>query len=657
LAAHGFLRVEQLALLLPRRYDDAGALASIAALAGGEQAYVEGVVVRAALRRFFRRATLEVTIEDAGARLRLRWFRFRGDVPARFKIGARVRAAGRVRLGKQGLEMAQPIAEAADATTRLGGEISLRARYPAITGVSGALMSTLCQLAARARLPEPRGVPALPTLSASARLIHLCDPPDERTREALVSGQAPALQRYAFEALLRVRLRARRAASDRSRPAFILERDAAATLAPIFAALSYAPTAAQRREVAAIAQALASGAPLRRLLTGDVGSGKTLVAVAAIELACASGARCVLLAPTALLAEQQAQVVAAQLRATKRRVVLLHGGLPARERARFTTALADPAALIDVVVGTHALLDEALVIARLGLVVIDEQQRFGVAARAVLFDKITSARPHELQLSATPIPRTLALALRGELDVGHLDERPAGRGPIATQLVADREAALAELSATLARGEKAYWICPQIEGEVGGVRETAAWLEAQLGRAVLVCHGRQTPAARASVMRSFRGATQLLCATTVVEVGLDVPEATLMIIEAPERLGLASLHQLRGRVGRGGRPGRCLLMEGSDSTRVGLLVEIDDGRALAEADLERRGVGELDGARQSGFGSLPPLSREVLTQLVEDADVAAEEILGVDPELMEAGHARLRRGLAETEARRYPDVA
>ncbi len=670
LAELGLERLEDVLLFSPRRYDDAGALRSISSLVPGDRAYVEGEVRTAAVRRFFRRATLEVRIADESGELILRWFRFRGQVPERFALGRRVRAAGLVRRGKRGLELIQPVAEEV-------GEVgaALRPRYALPRGVSSHLLAGLATLAARAAPPEPMAVPSeLPNLTETARAIHALPPlPEAAQRVQLANGRAPAHRRVAFEELLLVRLHARRSTVDEAGIAIAAAADPARGLAKMLAAAPFSPTAAQRRTVAEIAADLAEGRPMRRLLTGDVGSGKTWVAAAALELCCASGHRGVLLAPTSLLAEQQAATLTKLLAPTGRRIALLHAGIPRKQRGEIERALADPAGAFDVVVGTQALLDEALQIARLALVVVDEQQRFGVVARAALVEhaRRVGPTPHQLALSATPIPRSLALALRGQLALTHLDERPPGRRPIATDALFEPDAierAVELARAAMAAGEQVYWICPQIdEGEgARGVLEVArAWTEL-IGDGVLSCHGRQTPNERGRQMAAFRAGAGLLVATTVVEVGLDVPGATTIVIEAPTRLGLSQLHQLRGRVGRGERPGRCLLVAPRatdlERDRLSVMVRLTEGLAIAEVDLERRGMGDLFGVAQSGLPSLPPLDPEELARLVEAADEAASEILKHDPELSLPGHVRLRRALerrlqTQVASRRYSGLS
>ncbi len=631
LAAAGLERLSDLLLFAPRRYDDAGALRPFATLQEGERAYVEGTITRASVKRFFRRATLEVVIEDeAHGNLLLRWFRHRGEVPARYVVGARVRAAGKLRIAQRGREMIQPTCDVANEATR---ELSLRPRYAPIQGVSSAVLGKLVALACSVRVDEFVVPAPLPDLLTAARELHALPPlPEGDARQALLEGRSRGHQRLAFEELLVLRLSAR----DEGGRAPVL----VGTTAKLLAGLPYAPTATQRRAIDEVIAALATTRPMRRLLTGDVGTGKTLVAACAIEACVGSGHRAAFLAPTALLAEQQADALRSMLGG--RRVALLHSGTSAKERARTLTGLADAHGPIDVVVGTHALFEERVQLAGLGLVVIDEQQRFGVRQRAAL----SSATVHQLSLSATPIPRTLALALRGLVEVSHLSERPPGRARITTAL-STRPKALTAVRDELERGGLVYWICPTIDSLEGrGVLEVERWLGTHVHVPVHLCHGQQPVTERAEQLRSFRALGGVLVATTVVEVGLDIPEATLMVVESPERLGLATLHQLRGRVGRGEKPGRCLLVAEAKTPRLALLVASEDGQAIAEADLQLRGMGELQGVEQSGFPSLPPLPAEMLERLARLAEETAAHITGEDPALRAPGHQRLARALA-----------
>jgi ATP-dependent DNA helicase RecG len=401
----------------------------------------------------------------------------------------------------------------------------------------------------------------------------------------------------------------------------------------------YAPTAAQQRAFGEVSRALAQPRVMRRLLTGDVGSGKTLVAANAIAQCLAANRRAAFLAPTAILAEQQA--AALQRLLPQHRVALLHAGTPRKEREALLRDLQSRASLA--IVGTHALLYDSVRIDNLGLLVVDEQQRFGVRQRSALAEGDTP--PHQLSLSATPIPRTLALALRGLLEVSHLDEKPPGRAPIATHIVTRDKA----LAAVKKESGLVYWICPTIkdDDDTRGVLTVADWLENKYTAPIHVCHGQQAVSERAEQLAQFREQGGVLVATTVVEVGLDIPEATLMVIESPERLGLAQLHQLRGRVGRGDEPGRCLLVSDRKTKRLDVLTREHDGLRIAEADLQIRGMGELAGEEQSGFPSLPPLPKEKLEALVHQAEACAASIEAHDPELREPGHLRLARALTK----------
>ena len=654
LAEVGLHRLEDVLLFAPRRYDDGGQLIPLARLVAGERAYLRGTVKTAAVRRFFSRGTLEVVLAEGDgegdATVTLRWFHFRGQVPARFAVGAVVHATGLVRQGKRGLELLQPMAEVDSV-----GATSVRPRYEKIAGVPGRVIEALCVFAVAAEHDEPRGVPLdLPSLQQAARMLHVLPPePQGEARAQLLSGCSPAHERLAWETLLLLRLHAMRSAQQIANGVPL--PDDPRGRSALLAALPFAPTTAQTRAMQEITRDLAQATPMQRLLTGDVGSGKTLVAAAAIEQCCAAGQRAVLLAPTAILAEQQTAALRRML--PERRVALLHAGISRKERTLLGAQLADPDGSVDVVVGTHALLDDSLCIAKLALLVVDEQQRFGVAARAQL---VKSARqrglvPHQLTLSATPIPRTLALALRGELAVGHLDEKPAGRVAVRTTLHTSQRAraeALSAVRAALGAAGKVYWICTAIGStdEERGVLEVLPWLERALpGVEVRMCHGRQRVAERVANLTEFRDQAEVLVATTVVEVGLDVPDATLMVIESPQRLGLAQLHQLRGRVGRSAMSGRCQLiapgLAGRECVRLQRLVAEHDGLAIAEADLALRGMGELAGHAQSGLPSLPPLPTQVLERLALSADAAAREILENDGDLEESRHARLRRAL------------
>jgi ATP-dependent DNA helicase RecG len=370
-------------------------------------------------------------------------------------------------------------------------------------------------------------------------------------------------------------------------------------------------TRAQKRALAEIATDLASGRAMARLLQGDVGSGKTVVAALALLLAAANGVQGALMAPTEILAEQLASTLSVWLERAGVSVGLLTGRVRGVERARLFAAVRSGET--DVLVGTHALIESQVRFANLALVVVDEQHRFGVAHRARLFGKGSS--PHVLVMTATPIPRSLAWAIYGELDVSVLDEKPPGRARVVTRVrtESDRARIYRFAAERVAAGERVYVVVPSIEegeADVAATRETAERVEAATGTRPAVLHGRMPPEERTRVMAAFaRGEAGILVATTVVEVGVDVPEATFMIIENAERFGLAQLHQLRGRVGRSSRPSWCALVVGERAgpearERLALLEATDDGFAIAERDLQLRGPGDLLGTRQSGLPAM-----------------------------------------------------
>jgi ATP-dependent DNA helicase RecG len=439
----------------------------------------------------------------------------------------------------------------------------------------------------------------------------------------------------------------------------VLERDDA-VLARLESALGFSLTTSQRRAIDAIAADLASPAPMRRLLLGDVGTGKTAVAMAAAAQCVTAGYQAAILAPTSVLAEQYRDALAPLARATMRDVALVSAGVPSAERRRAEAHLAD--GKVAVAAGTHALLSGSVTFARLGLVIVDEQHRLGVAQRLALVSKGT--RPHLLTLSATPIPRTLALALRGELATCTLDERPRGRPPVET-LTMPRERmteVLALVRDATSRGERVFFVSPRIEVDAEDPEDdpSAAAVEraAELARAldpvrVEIVHGAMSAQQKRDAMRAFRsGDALVLVGTTVIEVGIDVPEATLMIVDRAERFGLAQLHQLRGRVGRGDRPGRCVLLHGEleplAARRLEALVASSSGFEIARADLALRGAGDLWGTRQSGAEEellyLDPSRPPPWLERIEDD---ARALRAVDPELVHPDH----RGLALARAR------
>jgi ATP-dependent DNA helicase RecG len=469
-----------------------------------------------------------------------------------------------------------------------------------------------------------------------------------------VAPTGPLRGRLAYDELfvrqcaLHLRRAARRALQGRA-----LAADGARS-AKMLASLAFAPTGAQTRAVKEIAADMGRPSPMLRLLQGDVGSGKTLVAALAMARAAESGVQSALMAPTEILARQHAANLAPLLDAAHISWRALTGRDRGKERAAILGALASGA--IQAAIGTHALFQDDVAFHDLGLIVIDEQHRFGVSDRTRLVRK--GAEPHVLVMSATPIPRTLALAVHGDMDISLLDEKPPGRQPIRTiALPTSRMGELTERIAEAGRtGERAYWVCPLIqdseEVDLAAVENRYASLREQFGASVALVHGRMTAQEREAEMERFkRGDAFLLVATTVIEVGVDVPEATIMVIEHAERFGLAQMHQLRGRVGRGDKQGSCVLLwrpplAASAKERLDLLRRTDDGFVIAEADYKLRGMGDIMGVRQSGAPPFKFVSPEHHGDLLPAADREARLAIERDPDLVSARGAAIEFALA-----------
>jgi ATP-dependent DNA helicase RecG len=674
LAARGLLTVRDLVYLLPRAYQDfrrTYGLAELSSLTAGTPVVVRGRVVR--LHKFFRRM-LDVMIEQDGAILRARWFRPNAGMSETYAKGTQVALAGSLRRTPTGEHQ---LVHPSNVTALVGedGGLGIRPRYPLVENVPGRTLEKIVAAAVVAVgnelvdvLPaDLRARLGFPELAQALRDLH--QPPPTLAPEefaALAQGSSAAHRRLAFEDLFLTQVGlARERNATRCRQAWACSGDGEGMLLALRPALPFACTAAQERAIGVIAEALRGPSPMQCLLQGDVGSGKTVVVFAACLQAARAGGQCLLMAPTAVLAEQHSQTLAAWGRAVGLSTALLHAGLPALEQRRVLDAAA--AGEVDLIVGTHALLEERLRLQRLVLAVVDEQHRFGVRQRARLrrvggrennwqIGAQDGMVPHLLVLSATPIPRTLALTTYGDLDLVTLDGVPSGRKPVATSVCTwdhGRDQAYRAVTDAVAAGGQAFVVCPAIaEGE--GSRSVSVLALAERLRGTLaparigVLHGRLSSVEQRGIVDSFRaGALDVLVSTTVLEVGIDVPSARVMVIEDSERFGLSQLHQLRGRVGRGPEPGRCFLVTRSSDPealrRLHLLAATHDGFRVASEDLRQRGAGDLQGTRQTGTPELCVADLGAYVELLELARGEALRVLASDPELTQPTHAELRR--------------
>ena len=651
----GIRTVADLLFHLPVRYQDRTRVRPIHELRPGEEVVVEGVVADAQIG-YGRRRSLKVWLQDqSGGGLMLRFFHFGPGLTHALRPGVSLRCFGEVRQGPQSLEMVHPEYEAADAADPLHGGETLTPIYPSTEGVQqvswrGLTDQALALLdehaeALRDWLPAEVMAPLqLPGLVESVRYLHR--PPADAAVADLAERRHPAFLRLAFEELVAQQLALRRLRAERRGLGAVALRGDGALRERLRAGLPFTLTAAQQRVIAEIAADLEGTAPMMRLLQGDVGSGKTVVAALAALQAVEAGRQAALMAPTELLAEQHLRSLGNWLIPLGIEPLWLSGRHKGAERAQILSRVAEGSA--PVLIGTHALIQADVRFAALGLAIIDEQHRFGVHQRLALREKGDGVTPHQLIMTATPIPRSLAMSLYADLDLSVLDELPPGRTPVKTAALPDtrRAEVIDRVRQACAAGRQAYWVCTLVEEsdalQAQAAEDTAAELMASLpGLRVGLVHGRLRPAEREPVMAAFAaGELDLLVATTVIEVGVDVPNASLMIIENPERLGLAQLHQLRGRVGRGQQESFCLLLyhpplTATATDRLDTLRREHSGFAIADADLRQRGAGEVLGTRQSGmaqFRLADPLRDE---SLVPTAQRAADQLLSTHPERVE----------------------
>lgn len=677
LARLGLRHDWDIALHLPLRYDDETRLTPLSALRDGEVVSTEAEIVDAQVQGRAPRRQLLVRLHQAQSpqeQLTLRLFHFYPNQRKALQPGVRLRVHGAVRHGLFGWEMVHPAWKPVDADTPL--PTALSPVYPTTAGVPQSYLRKAVA-SALSRLDWHDTVPPqelarhhLPELQASVRLLHA--PPPEAL-PSLEAGSHPAQRRLKFDELLAQQLAQQQARAQRQRwsaPALPDVAGGQGLVARLGAALPFTLTAAQQRCVAEIAADLALTAPMHRLLQGDVGSGKTVVAALAAAQAMAAGWQCALMAPTEILAAQHARKLADWLEPLGVGVAWLSGSQSRKDREAALQRVASGEAQL--VLGTHAVIQAQVRFARLGLAIVDEQHRFGVAQRLALRDSLRAGtqgsglQPHLLMMSATPIPRTLAMALFGDLDVSTIDTLPPGRTPVRTTLLsAERRGELvARVGSLLAQRRQAYWVCPLIEESEALDLQNAVATHAELsdalaalptpaGRGALrvgLLHGRMKAREKSATMQAFSaGELDLLVATTVIEVGVDVPNASLMVIEHAERFGLSQLHQLRGRVGRGAAQSDCVLLFSSPLSptareRLAAMRELADGFALAQKDLELRGPGELLGLRQSGVPGLRYADLAHDADLLEAARDTAQRLLHSAPE---AARRHVARWLGE----------
>ncbi|UOD31812.1 ATP-dependent DNA helicase RecG [Massilia violaceinigra] len=652
-----------LVLHLPMRYEDETVVVSIreACLRGGHVSQVEGVVTKNEIS-FRPRRQLLVTIADASGDLLLRFMNFYGSQVKQLAEGTRVRARAELKHGFFGAEMVHPTYKVINEGAPL--PTVLTPVYPSGEGLSQAILRRAIADAMK-RIdwhdtlpPSLRAEMNLTDFEPSVRLLHY--PPQEIDAHSLVERSHPAWIRMKFDELLAQQLSLKRAQRARRVKGAPVLKAIGALSEAFLGQLPFKLTGAQQRVLKEIRADLKNGYPMQRLLQGDVGSGKTVVSALAAAQAIDSGYQAALMAPTEILADQHFRKIAGWMEPLGVKVAWLTGSLKKKDKLAATAMVESGEAQL--VIGTHALIQDTVQFAKLGLVIVDEQHRFGVGQRLTLRNKGSNGKtPHQLMMSATPIPRTLAMTYYADLEVSIIDELPPGRSPIVTRAIDQnrRDEVIERVHAAALEGRQIYWVCPLIEESEALQLQTATDTHAMLAEAlpdlqVGLVHGRLKAAEKQEVMDAFTAnEVQVLVATTVIEVGVDVPNASLMVIEHAERFGLSQLHQLRGRVGRGSAASVCLLLYQSPlgpiaKQRLMTMRETTDGFEIARRDLEIRGPGEFLGARQSGQAMLRFADLETDQWLVEQArDVAHNLIHEAVDDVVEAHLARWLGGKEE----------
>ncbi|MBK7815329.1 MAG: ATP-dependent DNA helicase RecG [Rhodocyclaceae bacterium] len=655
LARLGLFTDVDLLLHLPLRYEDETRLTAIRDVLPGVPAQFEVEVVSSEIA-YRPRRQLVARVKDASGAMVMRFLNFYPSQQKALAAGARLRVFGELRGGFFGDEMIHPRFRVIRGDEPLPDRLT--PIYPTTAGLSQGVLRKLIQHALDQAdladtLPEPiRRRLAMADFGASLRFLH--QPPPDVSLADIEARHHPAWRRIAFDELLAQQLSLRRAYTARRARGAPMLKAAGRLTQKLLASLPFKLTGAQQRVWHEIANDLAQPHPMARLLQGDVGSGKTVVAALAMLQAVEAGHQAALMAPTEILAEQHYRKLSAWLAPLGIDVAWFAASVKKKQRDEWRAKVSRGETPL--AVGTHALIEAGIEFERLGLTIVDEQHRFGVQQRLALKKKGQSA--HQLTMSATPIPRTLAMSYYADLDVSVLDELPPGRTPVVTKLVdeARRDQVIARVHDACRAGRQAYWVCPLIEEsealQLKTAEETYARLTAELPDIkVGLVHGRLKADEKAAVMAAFvRGDMQVLVATTVIEVGVDVPNASLMVIEHAERFGLAQLHQLRGRVGRGAHDSACILLYArplgeNARARLKAIYENTDGFEIARLDLHLRGPGEFIGSRQSGVPLLRFADLED-TRLVEEARTVAEELLRDQPQ---AADAHLGRWLAGRE--------
>ncbi len=656
----GLVRDIDFALHLPLRYEDETHVTPLASAREGDVVQVEVTVTDCRVEQRQRRQLVAHARDDDGQTLTLRFLNFYPSQQKQLAPGTLVRVRGELRGGFFGREMVHPTVRSASSAlpTTLTPVYPTAAQLPQASlrrAIAEALKTApLQELVDAASMP-----PGMPTLRTALQTLH--HPTAAEALGALQDHSHPAWLRLKFDELLAQQLSQLSAKNQRARLRAPQLRPRVGGLHDqLNDNLPFQLTGAQARVVAEVGGDIARNTPMHRLLQGDVGSGKTVVAALAATTAIDAGWQCALMAPTEILAEQHFRKLVEWLTPLGVGIAWLSGSRKGRERTRMLAMVASGEAQL--VVGTHAVIQDHVEFARLGLAVVDEQHRFGVAQRLALRTKLSEAtlEPHLLMMSATPIPRTLAMTYFADLDVSTIDELPPGRTPIVTKLFAEscRDDVIDRIRAEVALGRQIYWVCPLIEESQEVDLRNATEAHQTLSEAlpehqVGLLHGRMPAADKAAVMAKFvSGATSLLVATTVIEVGVDVPNASLMVVEHAERFGLSQLHQLRGRVGRGAVASVCVLLYATPLSPTGrerlrAMAETSDGFEIARRDLQIRGPGEFMGARQSGDALLRFADLNGDNDLLQQARALAPALLKSQPDVAAAHVERWLGGRAE----------